>query len=46
MCFSGDTLAIVTPVKPEMFCPIDIYKMDISVQSLCTTISSGAGASD
>ena len=38
MHFSGVTLVFVSPINPEL--------TDISVQSLFTTITSGAGASD
>ena len=46
ICFSGVTLALVTPVKPELVSPVAPDKTDISAQSLCNTISSGAFASD
>ena len=38
MRFSGVTISLVSPVNPEL--------TDISVQSLSTTITSGAGAYD
>ena len=38
MRFSGVTLDLVSPVNPEL--------TDILVQTLSTTITSGAGASD
>ena len=48
MRFSGVILTIVPPVKPVY--PVSEDKEDIredvSLQCLCTSISSGAGASD
>ena len=44
MRFSGVTLALVPPVKPVSLVAAD--KLDISLRCLCTSISSGAGASD
>ena len=38
MCFSGVTLALISPVNPEL--------KNRSVRSLFTTITSGAGAYD
>ena len=46
MCFYGVTLALVSPVIPEIVSPVDMNKTDRSVQSFPTTINSGAGASD
>ena len=44
--FSGVTLALVYPVNPELVSPFHPELTDISVQSVSTTITSGAGASD
>ena len=46
MRFPGVTLSIVSPVKPELVSTVVTDKIDRSVRSLSTTISSGAGASD
>ena len=43
MRFSGVTLDIVPPVKPVSTVTLD--KKDRSLQCLCTSISSGVGAS-
>ena len=46
MRFPGIILALVPPIKPDLVSPVALYKTDIPVLSLCTTIYSGAGASD
>ena len=44
MSSSGVTLTLVPTVKPVY--PVDAEKEDVSLRCLCTSISSGAGASD
>ena len=46
MRFSSVILVLVLPVKPELASTIDTEKANVSLQILCTNISSGAGASD
>ena len=46
MRFSGVTLSIFPPVKPELVSPVAPDKIDRSARSLYNTISSGAGYSD
>ena len=45
MRFSGVTLALISPVKLELVYPVAPDKTNRSVQSLSTTIPSGAGNS-
>ena len=42
----GVTLDLVPPVKPDFTYPVSPEKADISLQCLCTFISSGAVDSD
>ena len=46
MRYSGVTLALVSPVKPELVSPDAPDKTDIQAQILWNTIYSGASASD